>query len=233
MNKKNENILIIVIALGVLAYLLLSGRAVLTMKGYLVLFVLCPLGLLLAFLERRKERKREAGGEGAASVEKAESQKAGEKAERTDNAQRTDHAAKGGGYILIELPFVIRLAILFLLIVCWGLVLMASWLMSLDGAIENDPSAMVPFAAVWGLLIALTVFFVIIWVMVRTEIQYTAGGFTIKRFLGKKTYTWQDIGEAKSQGEVLSFYDRSGKRLFRAGQSYPGVDGFWKLYRSR
>lgn len=227
MNKKNGNILIGVIAFGVLAYLLLSGKAVLTTKGYLVLFVLCPLGLLMAFLERRKDRKREAGGEGAASVEKAESRKAGEKAERTDNA------AKGGGYILIELPFVIRLAILFLLIVCWGLVLMASWLMSLDGAVENDPSAIAPFAALWGLLIALTVFAVIIWVMVRMEIQYTKEGFTVKRFRRKKTYTWQDIGEVKSQGEVLDFYDRNGKRLFRAGQSYPGVAGFLKLYQSR
>lgn len=227
MNKRNGNILIGALAFGVLVYLLLSGRAVLTTKGYLVLFVLCPLGLLMAFLERRKGRKREAGGEGAASTEKAEFRKTGEKAERTDNA------AEGGGSILIELPFVMRLAILFLLVVCWGLVLMASWLMSLDGAFEKDPSAVTSFAAVWGLLIVLTVFAVIIWVMVRMEIQYTAEGFTVKRFLRKKAYTWQDIGEVKSQGEIISFYDGSGKRLFRAGQSYPGVAGFRKLYQSR
>lgn len=224
--KKTGKILETVIILGAcifLGYCLLSGRAVLTVKGYLVLFVMLPLGLIMMFMERRREKKQEKNA-----------QKAGDGAQKAgDGAQKAGDGAQKSICGSIRTPMLLRWVVAFILIVFWGMVLIFSWLAYQDGAFAYDPSAITSFVTVWVILIVLTVLLIAITAMTWKEVYYDEKGFTVKSVFQKKTYTWQDVGEVKPVGAVIFFYDRMGKKLFQAGEAYGGFTEFWNFYQNR
>jgi len=188
-------------------YNLITGQMKLTEKGYLVLLVLVPVALLLGFLDMRKDKKHQ---------------------ERVQDAGGNLSGETSG---VVRLPMLIRWMFVVVLLIFWAMMLLFSMLAKEDGAFEYDPSAMVPFAVAWGILLALTLFIVVFMLVAGNEVYYDSRGITIKAICRKKAYCWQELGEAKPLGAFIIFYDRGGKKLFRTNVNYTGFSGFWKLYQ--
>lgn len=200
---------VIVLAFIYVGYNLITGQMELTVKGYLVLFVLVPAALLIGFLDRRKDKKHR------------------------ERVQDAGGNLSGDTFGTVRLPMGLRWMFVVILLIFWVMMLLFSLLATEDGAFEYDPSAIIPFAVAWGILIALTLFMAVFMLVAGYEVYYDSLGITIKGICRKKAYCWQELGEAKPLGTYIVFHDRSGKKLFQVNVKYGGFNGFWKLYQKK
>ncbi len=211
MKKAGKILEKVVIGLCILyvGYLLLTGQAEPTVEGYLILLVFLPVALLIRFLDRRKEKKHQ---------------------ERVQDAGGNLTGEASG---VVRLPMLIRWMFAVVLLVFWAMLLLFSKLAAEDNAFTYDPSALGPFAAAWGILIALTLFIAVFMLVAGNEVYYDSRGITIKAVCRKKAYYWQEIGKAETLGTYVVFYDRGGKKLFRVNANYTGFEGLWRLYQGK
>ena len=192
-----------------IGYLLITGQIELTVKGYLILFVFVPVGILMLCLDGRKNKKHQ------------------------ERVQGVGGNLSGEACGTMRLPMVLRWVCVCVLLVFWGMMLLFTMLAKEDGAFTRDPSAISSFAVVWGMLIVCTLFMAVFMLVAGNKIYYDSRGITIKAICRKKSYCWQEIGEAKPLGGYIVFYDRSGKKLFQVSLNYTGIDGLWKLYQKK
>lgn len=200
---------IIVLLLLYVGYNLITGQMELTVKGYLVLLVLVPAAVLMGLHDKWKNKKHQ------------------------ERVQDAGGNLSGDTCGAVRLPMSLRWMFVVILLIFWAMMLIFSMLATGDGAFEYDPSAIVPFAVAWGILIVLTLFIAVFMLVAGNEVYYDSRGITIKAICRKKTYCWQELGEAKLLGAYIIFYDRGGKKLFQVNVNYTGFGGLWKLYQKK
>lgn len=211
MKKLGKGIVIIafVLAAAYVGYNLFTGQMELTPKGYLLVFVMLPLVLLVSLWDRRKGKKHlrevdDAGGNLQGDV-------AGE----------------------VRTPLMQRVSILFLLLVFWVMVLLVSFLMYQDIGIPREASTLVPFATLWGILILATILIILFSDVLFREIQYDSSGVTYRKKFHKVFLSWQDFGEEKSFKNAIAFYGRNGEKLFSISAAYEGTKEFLLFYQKK
>lgn len=208
LGKILEKVIISLVFLYV-GYNLITKKMELTVEGYLVLLVLVPAAFLIGFLDMWKNKKHQ---------------------ERVQDAGGNLSGEASG---VVRLPMLMRWMFVVILLIFWAMMLLFSKLATEDGAFEYDPSAIVPFVVAWGILIVLTLFIAVFMLVAANEVYYDSRGITIKAVCREKAYYWQELGEAKTSGAYIVFYDRSGKKLFRVNANYTGFGGFWKVYQKK
>lgn len=179
------------------------------MRGYLFLFVLMPVAVLMGLHDKWKNRKHQ------------------------EWVQDAGGNLSGEACGTVRLPMSMRWMFVVILLIFWAMMLLFSILATEDGAFEYDPSAIVPFAVAWGILIVLTLFIAVFMLVAGNEVYYDSRGITIKAICRKKAYCWQELGEAKPFGAYMVFCDRGGKKLFQVNVNYTGFSDLWKLYQTK
>lgn len=209
--KKGKKIETVFIIIGVifLVYMLITGRAVLTTKGYIVVFVVLPISLLVGIINVTRDRLQ------------------GKTARNTGGS--ADREAVGS----VKTSMGFYWFIVIFMIVIWVFIGFMTMLSFQLGVFQEDSSAIVPLAVIWGILIVLTLLIGALVISFGKDVYYDAQGITLKGFGPKKEFSWQELGEVKSCGVLMVFYNSGGKKLFRVNTNCPGYDDFWKYYQNQ
>lgn len=202
-------IIAIVFAVAFFGYHLLSGETELTIEGGILLFVLFPLALLLAFLDIRRRKKH--------------------------IRQVSDAGGRLQGDMLGEVrsPMILRVGVVFALVILWALIPNFSLLMYWDIGIPSDLSILIPFAVLWVLLLSVTVFAIVFFDVIFTEIQFDAYGVTYRKRFRRHRIHWEEFGKEENSRNRIVFFDRNGKKLFAITALYEGAKGFLTFYQRK
>lgn len=203
------DIIVFIFAAAFLGYHLFNGETELTIEGGILLFVLFPLALLLTFLDIRRRKKH--------------------------IRQVSDAGGRLQGDMIGEVrsPMMMRIGVVFMLVIFWTMIPVFSLLMYWDIGIPSDLSILIPFAALWLLLLLVTVFAIVFFDVIFTEIQFDVYGVTYRKRFRRHRIHWEEFGKEKDSKNRIVFFDRNGEKLFAITALYEGAKEFLAFYQRK
>lgn len=199
-------IVVVIICAVYMVYMLITGQAGLAIEGQIILFVVLPICLLVGIINIIRSKVHQKSAQNTATGETAGS---------------------------VPTPMGIFWFMVIFMIILWVLIGGMTVLSFQLGAFEEDSSAVAPLAAVWGILIALTLFTAFIVVKFGKSIYYNSQGVTLRGFGLQKVFSWKEIQEVRSVGVFMVFCGSSGKKLFKVNINSPGYKKLWEFYQNK
>lgn len=133
----------------------------------------------------------------------------------------------------IRAPALLRSAFILGILLCWIAVPYFVILMYQDIGIPTDIRLILTLVLLFTLIISYTVMFIFIYCSLIREIQFDSHGVSYRKRFRRQTISWREFGNEKIFMHCITFYDRSGKKLFRTITDYPGAAEFLMMYERK